>query len=264
MAVSLHDTLDGAATDDGEVRLSVISDGAEAPADESNLVLRATQLLRQQFRVGQGASLTLTKRVPAGRGLGGGSSDGAAALVLLSALWELDVPEASLADLAARLGSDVPFFLGSPLAVMKGRGEIIEPVDAEPPVWVVLVVPPFGLATRDVYAASTLPLTRPAEGVSLGWLDQLRRGHVEELDSCLVNDLEPAARALCSSLETIHDRLREAGARCVLMTGSGSAVFALAATRAEADSIAQRLQLDPGTTSYVLAPWRPAVTLGKG
>lgn len=255
LAIDLCDTLDAAPAADGAVTLSVVPAGAEAPADESNLALRAARLLQQAAGITAGVRLTLTKRIPAGRGLGGGSSDAAAALVLLSRFWNLAWPSARLAPLAAQLGSDVPFFLGGPLAVMKGRGEVIEPVEAEVRAAVLLLVPPVVLPTREVYAASKAPLTRRGEGDSLTWLSHLRYGHLEALGKCLVNDLEPAARALCDEVVNMRLSLEQAGAICVCMTGSGSAIFSLLPTPQQARRMIETMHLERGVTAYVLGPW---------
>lgn len=253
MAVDLSDTL--SATASPTLTLSVRAEGADAPAGASNLVLRAARLLQQTEGVAQGAAITLSKRIPAGRGLGGGSSDAAATLRLLSALWRLDLPQGRLLDLAAQLGSDVPFFLGSPLAVVRGRGEILTPVPEEVSVAVLLLVPPWGLSTQEVYGASSLPLTRPDTGGSLTLVSHLRTGHLSALQQHLVNDLEPAAEALCSKQRRLREALVCAGATCVSMTGSGSAVYALAARAEDARSMAGRLHLDTGVSAHVLSPW---------
>lgn len=261
MAVSLADELQAAATDDGAIALEVVADGADAPADRTNLVWRAAEMLQSRCAAGQGCRITLVKRIPAGRGLGGGSSDAAAALVLLSRLWGLNVTPEALGAMAADLGSDVPFFLRGPLAVMRGRGEVLEPVAGDPPVHVVLVVPGFDCSTREVYSKVKLPLTVRYSGVSL-WITHLLRGHVSELGRTLVNDLTPAAEAVCRDITTLCGSLRHAGASCVLMTGSGSAVFALAATESEARSIATAVQLDATSRVHVLKPWPSNTSLG--
>jgi 4-diphosphocytidyl-2-C-methyl-D-erythritol kinase len=253
MAVDLSDGL--SATAASSLTLSVQAEGADAPSDESNLVLRAARLLQQAEGVEQGAAITLSKRIPSGRGLGGGSSDAAATLRLLSALWRLDLPEERLVDLASQLGSDVPFFLGSPLAVVSGRGDIVTPVPGDVSVAVLLLVPPWGLSTREVYGASRPPLTRSDEGGSLALVSHLRTGRLSALQQHLVNDLEPAASALCSKQKQLRETLVRAGATCVSMTGSGSAVYALTASPEDAHSMAGRLHLDTGVSAHVLAPW---------
>ena len=263
MAVGLTDTLEAVAADGSAVTLSVRPEGADAPADESNLVLRAARCLQEASGSGRGAHLTLWKRIPARKGLGGGSSDAAAALMLLSRLWRLDWPAGRLAALGADLGSDVPFFLNGPLAVVRGRGEIVEPLHNRVNVWVVLIVPACDLSTKEVYRCSKPPLTRLAEGVSLKWIPLLLEGHVEERARHLVNDLEPAAQALCSDLVNVRAVLEKAGLVCVSMTGSGSAMYALVARHEDAQSMARTLELDAGTTVHVLAPWNSSESLGE-
>jgi len=254
MAVNLTDTLEAVPTDGSEVSLSVRPDGADAPQDESNLVVRAARLLQQECGCSRGGRVTLTKRIPSQRGLGGGSSDAAAALVLLSRLWDLDCSTADLAALAAQLGSDVPFFLNGPLAIMRGRGERIEPLDGTPDVHVVLVVPPFGLPTGDVYGHAKLPLTGGGGTVSV-WAACLMAGHIVELGQHLCNDLEPAAQALNSNMARLCSMLKRAGAVCVSMTGSGSALYALANREEEAWRVVNDLDLGAGVAVHMLTPW---------
>ncbi|NIA20981.1 MAG: 4-(cytidine 5'-diphospho)-2-C-methyl-D-erythritol kinase [Anaerolineaceae bacterium] len=254
MAVSLTDTLEARSAGDASLTLDVQADPASAPADESNLVLRAARLLQQTTGTDKGARITLCKRIPAGRGLGGGSSDAAATLVMLNDLWGLRLDNDRLEDLAAELGSDVPFFLGSPLSVMRGRGEVLEALDDEAEVGVLLVVPPFPLATKDVYQRWVPPLTTGSGGAKL-WLALLRDGMLEDLGRCLVNDLEAPARALRSELLELRQALETVGAPCVSMTGSGSAMYALVADCQAARRMAQHLRVSADTDVCVLAPW---------
>ena len=255
MAVSLTDTLAAEATADGALALAVRCAGADAPADDSNLVLRAARLLQSQGRVAAGARLTLTKRIPAARGLGGGSSDAAAALLLLDRLWQSGLGVPQLSALGAQLGSDVPFFLNGPLAIMRGRGERLEPIASKVNVWVVLVLPAFGLATRDVYQRAKVPLTTSAGAATLDW-SLLVQGHVGKLGKHLRNDLEPAAQSLNPEMLRLRGLLELTGAKCVSMTGSGSALYALAATADDARSIADALcRMGQGTDVRIVTPW---------
>ncbi len=124
---------------------------AGIPAGKDNLVVRALGLLRQRSGCQLGANVELFKRIPAAAGLGGGSSDAAAALELANLAWGIHWPNKRLARLAAELGSDVPFFLSHGPAICRGRGEIVERLPSVPPFHVVIVKPPAALATRDVY-----------------------------------------------------------------------------------------------------------------
>ena len=122
------------------------------PSGEGNLVHRAASRWKERFGVAEGARIRLEKRIPVGGGLGGGSSDAAVALVLLSRLWRLSPGPRDFAEVGAALGSDVPFFFLGGTARGRGRGEIVDPLPDAPPRRLVLVVPPFSIATRDVYA----------------------------------------------------------------------------------------------------------------
>ncbi len=257
LAVDLADTLSARLREDGQLSLEVSPEGADAPADESNLVLKAARLLQQETAGTRGAVIGLTKRIPAGRGLGGGSSDAAAALVLLSALWGLELSPSRLRDLAARLGSDVPFFLNGPVAIVRGRGEKIHSIESRGALgrlWIVLVVPPVEISTREVYARAKPSLTR-AIGAGSFWCTLLLEGHVRELGKCLSNDLELPAQAVWGELRTLRHILEDAGACCVSMSGSGSAMFALTREEGDARQLAERLRPVARGDVHVLRPW---------
>ena len=138
------------ASDSGEISLECDDPGI--PLGEENLVVRSARALAKAFRVGRGARIRLRKRIPAGGGLGGGSSDAALTLMLLSRLWELAPPEEDLARIAAEIGSDVPFFLLGGTARGTGRGEKLTPLPDRAPSTVVVVAPPFAISTAAVYA----------------------------------------------------------------------------------------------------------------
>jgi 4-diphosphocytidyl-2-C-methyl-D-erythritol kinase len=166
---------------------------------------------------GVGLDVALTKRIPAGAGLGGGSSDAAAVLRACRRL--ADVPEPALVAAAANAGSDVPFCLQVAPAWMRGRGEVIDPVDAPDPAHVLIVVPRFGISTPAVYRAwddlggpgSTRAVAPPRAVAHL----------VDEL----VNDLEPAAEHVEPRLAPFRAELEAAATAPALLAGSGSACW---------------------------------------
>lgn len=131
--------------------LEFFCDDPAVPPGADNLVVRAANLLAEDAGIPPRARLTLEKRVPIGGGLGGGSSDAAIALLLLDRLWNLETPAERLRSVAARLGSDVPFFLTGGEADVSGRGEIVTPVQDGPPADLLLLVPPFPISTGEVY-----------------------------------------------------------------------------------------------------------------
>jgi 4-diphosphocytidyl-2-C-methyl-D-erythritol kinase len=212
-------------------------DDPSVPSGDDNLVMKAARLLREFCGTGQGARIYLQKRIPAGRGFGGGSSDAAACLAGLNALWQCGKGLSELAALGARLGSDVPLFFGSPVAVMRGRGERIEPLAARPAWHAALAWPRYGNPTADVYAA--YDRRPPSADGRPGATDILRvmGGPARGAAPFLVNDLEPAARGLRSDGVSVRTLLENAGAAAVGMTGSGSAYFALADTEEEAQRL---------------------------
>jgi 4-diphosphocytidyl-2-C-methyl-D-erythritol kinase len=254
VAIGLTDLLEGRPEAEGEVRLTVESKDGETPADESNLVMKAARLLQRQTGTARGAALRLVKKIPVGRGLGGGSSDAAAALVLLNEMWKLKLSPEKLAELGASLGSDVAFFLGSPVAIMRGRGEVLEPRRTRVRGRIILLSPPFGLPTKDVYSRVKPGLT-PGGGRAILYEGWLRGGDFGELGRQLVNDLEAPARSLRSEMAELREALEKAGAGCVSMTGSGSAVYALVASEEEAKRVMDNLRLGAGVEVHLLAPW---------
>lgn len=209
------------------------------PADATNLAVRAAQLLRSHARERRGVHIQLEKRIPAGGGLGGGSSNAATVLQLLSDLWRLDLSPAELADLGAHLGSDVPFFCRDwPLAILRGRGERIEPVYAKLRSGILLAVPPIHSPTAGVYqafarAGTIIERPSPAEIFSRvtrqAHIDPLIEPIIEgvELRNQLFNDLEPAAGRVTSALDEFAKMLRAESGLPFCMSGSGATYFCL-------------------------------------
>jgi len=147
-ALDLADRLEAEAA----AALSFSTTGEPSPPDESNLVLRAARALAEKIGMAPKARLALTKQIPVGAGLGGGSSDAAAALRLLAALWNVRLAPEELSELASRLGSDVPYFLVGGEADVSGRGERVRPREDTVSSEIALLVPPFSLSTAEVYA----------------------------------------------------------------------------------------------------------------
>jgi 4-diphosphocytidyl-2-C-methyl-D-erythritol kinase len=203
-----------------------------------NLVLRAAFLLAARFGVTAGAALRLTKQLPVASGIGGGSSDAAAALRALQALWAVRATPDELAALASRLGADVPVCLLGRAAWLGGIGEALEPAAKLPPVAVVLVNPGIALSTPAVFKARRGPFsapcrfaTMPADAADLAATLKERR-----------NDLTEAAIGLVPAVGDVLARLAECdGALLARMSGSGATCFALFAEDEAARQAAARL-----------------------
>jgi len=227
-----------------EPGLDLTCTDSRVPSDRSNLVWRAVELLARRYGINPAIRLDLAKRIPPGAGLGGGSSDAAAALWLLVRRWHLQPSLAELLAMAADLGSDVPFFLQCGTALITGRGEHVQPLPYEPPGLVLLIMPPFQVSTAEVYGAFR-PSDAQARQPEAWW--KKRPTSVHQLSDCCYNTLRPAAERVCPALASIRSRLERLGLRAVHLSGSGSVMFALLADRQEAqqwaDRIAKKLQL---------------------
>lgn len=207
--------------------LALACDDRELPVDETNLVLRAVALVGRRFPARRlEARLRLSKSIPVGAGLGGGSSDAAGALRLCSAFWGLELDEAALVDLAAELGSDVPFFLTGGTARGRGRGERIELLPPPAAMPLLLGCPPFGISTDEVFRRVASRLTLPRNGVSLPCLSAHKWPEGKDF-GLFVNDLERVVFADWPELLRFRDALLDAGARMALLSGSGSTVYGI-------------------------------------
>jgi 4-diphosphocytidyl-2-C-methyl-D-erythritol kinase len=222
----------------GDTIASDSSGFEEVPQDGKNLVMRAVELVRRRTGTKQGAWVRLTKRIPTAAGLGGGSSDAAAALVAANLGWKLGLPPEELALMAAELGSDVPFFLNRGPAVCRGRGERIEAVDGLGLLSFVVVRPPEGLATATVYRVCRPPAT-PRSLQPL--LDAFGKGDVRQAGDLLFNRLQTAAEQLSPWIARLAALM--AGENCLGhgMSGSGTAYFGLFRNALAARRAARRL-----------------------
>ena len=243
------DQLSAAPSANGSLSLKIEGDEALS-AGPDNLVLRAAQALRDKGKTSAGANLTLKKEIPQGAGLGGGSSDAAAALILLRNLWSLSISNAELSEIGAVLGSDVPFFLQSGPARGTGRGEILEPLALQSLPWAVLIHPGFGSPTAEAYRRYAARRRPGEEGHPL--LLRLAAGKTYELKPR--NDLEPAVEEKFLWIRAARRWLaRQPGVLAARMSGSGSTVFGLWPTESKAQTVADRAKDYFGEAAWVRA-----------
>lgn len=235
VAVNLFDTLELTARCDGAIELSCDPPGLSTGPD--NLVYKAAERLRiRANRKELGASIHLTKRIPMQAGLAGGSSDAAATILGLNQRWNLNLSYSELAAVAAEVGSDVAFFLALPAGWCTGRGELVSPEASSRSFDVVLVCPPVGLSTVEVYRALQVPSV-PVDGFAAR--AAFRAGDPDALGAALFNRLQPPAVHLAPAVETVYRRLAGLKPAGCLMSGSGSAVFALCRDSHEAHRVAK-------------------------
>ena len=216
----------------------------DLPRGDDNIVLRAVERLRVRAGIEMGAEIRLVKRIPAAAGLGGASSDAAAALVAANNAWRLGWSLSRLAEVAAELGSDIPFFFGSGqfgtgTAVCRGRGERIESVTGLPILHFVVVRPPVGLSTPQVFR-NCRPADRPVE--LQPFLAAARRGDLSAMGRRLHNRLQPAAVALSPWIERMQREFQRFEFVAHQMSGSGSSYFGICRHARQARRLASALR----------------------
>jgi 4-diphosphocytidyl-2-C-methyl-D-erythritol kinase len=230
--VSLRDTLSFQATP-GE-KLELACSDPTIPSDESNLVLRAASALRERFGVSRGARVVLEKVIPAGGGLGGGSANAAVTLAALATLWGIETGAGELAEIGARLGADVPFFLTGGMALGTGTGTDIRPLEDAPKMHLVIVTPGVRVSTAGAYGALGAPaLTKVEPLVNLS-VSRTEADFPDSLCGLWSNDFEAVVVRLHPEIGRAREALAGAGARRVMLSGSGSSVFGVFDNKREA------------------------------
>ncbi len=222
--------------------ITLTSDDPSLPTDRRNLIVRAAVLVLDRAGMKAGLDIQVSKRIPVGAGLGGGSSDAAATIVALNRLLSLGWSMEDLSGLGEQLGSDVPFFFFGPTAVVQGRGQNVVPVHIRGRRWIVLIHPGFPIQTRWAYEQlshsrkGVRPLSPAAAGLSakdgLSW---------EEVIPLMENDFEEALTPTHAVLGDIKRELLGQGAEAALLSGSGSTVFGVFSSEAEAARAQERL-----------------------
>ena len=251
LSVGLYDTLVFTEEPSSEVELRVVAANSlqpqavqaphTIPTGEDNLVVRAIRLLQEKSGKQRGVRVQLTKRIPSEAGLGGGSSDAAATLFAVNRLWQLGFSLPELRDLAAELGSDIPFFLTeSTSAICRGRGEIIEPVTLPHCLHFVVARPGTGLSTADVYRQCRVG-NHPKQQVEQ-LVRNLASGQFHSLSRLIANDLQAPAETLNSDVLILKDYFSRQSVLGHMMSGSGTAYFGICHNRAQASQIATRLR----------------------
>ncbi|MBI5026523.1 MAG: 4-(cytidine 5'-diphospho)-2-C-methyl-D-erythritol kinase [Nitrospirae bacterium] len=243
--VTLYDVLTFAPFE--EITLTTNS---QIPVKE-NLVFKAATILRKTYNVKAGARIHLRKYIPAGAGLGGGSSDAATTLIGLNRLWGLELRQKELHAIAEMLGSDVPFFLYEPLSLVSGRGEKISPLKASNPIDILFVKP--GITVSTAWAYNNLPaqiyqgrnlkssrlggteLTKKDNNIKL-LCQSLKQADISTLSKVIFNDLEIVTGGSFPVIAAIKDRLLKEGAVASMMSGSGPTVFGVFDSKKSAEN----------------------------
>src|ERR1043165_3458948 len=239
-ALALHDVIHCIPR---EGPFAIECSSAGIPLDQNNLIWRAAETLWKSLRRSgpvRDLVIRLQKQIPLQAGLGGGSADAAATLIALAKLWHVPVKPSQLTDLAAHIGSDVPFFLSGGTALGLGRGEEIYPLADLPRHWGVLLFPGFGVSTGDAFGwydgerdVSRSPSSREPQHVPGPWPSRAAQ---------MINDLEAPIARHHPEIDQMKAALRRAGALAAAMSGSGSTVFGLFQKRKDAQNAVNHLK----------------------
>ncbi|MBE5779304.1 MAG: 4-(cytidine 5'-diphospho)-2-C-methyl-D-erythritol kinase [Clostridiales bacterium] len=245
--LSLHSAGGNVVSEAGSRRESA----APVPFDEKNLVIKAARALQKYTGKAYGAKITLQKGIPSGAGMGGGSADAAAALVGLNSLWQLGLTLDELKKIGLTLGADVPFMLTGGLARVSGIGEIIRPIDNPPEIWLTLWQPCDGLSTGEIFFGfdSTPPgkVLHPRNSQAEQALCQR---DLSRLCAAMENVLQPVSVEKRPEIARSIQQLKaNPGCHGAMMTGSGSVVYGVFDTQADAVAALDTLRAEKGFTA---------------
>ena len=220
----------------------------QVPVGQENIVYRAAELILRRANIRSPIVIRIQKKIPLGAGLGGGSTDAAAVLVLLNRMWKLRLSVRQLERLALQLGADVPFFIRAKPAHARGIGEKLQLLPRLRRRWLVLVYPGFPVATAWAYGNLRLKLTKLRVNNRLATpLENL-----DKLDKLLINDLEQVTMRRYPEIARAKSMLSRVGAAGVLMSGSGSSVFGVFKSKRLAKEAINQMRHEEGVQAFLV------------
>lgn len=222
------------------------------PSDENNLVCKAANLILNECGIKKGVLISLEKNIPVGAGLGGGSSDAAATLKALNLLWKIGLNDAELMEFAAKLGSDIPFFIQGKTSLCSGRGEKITPIEVKSEMNYLIIFPHINISTTTIYRNLKIDLTKKIIDVSF-FLDALKHHKAAGISKLLFNRLEEVIFATYPSLLDVKKALGHFGFCGLSVSGSGSAFFGLCKDRQQAEAIKSKIELSDIGNVYAVS-----------
>ena len=251
-AVDLWDSVTARSHEEMSLSVEGSVDCGLVPDDERNLAWQAVQSLQARCGKDEAVALHITKNIPVAGGMAGGSADAAAALLAVDALWECGLTDSELQQVAAGLGSDVPFSLHGRAAMGRGRGDVLEAVNVKKPLHFVLCPSEGALSTGAVYKEydRLQPDAALPTGLDPSFLTAWQAGDATALAPLIHNDLEQAAFSLMPELEALASEIEQAGALRAVVSGSGPTMWGLASSADHAHEIAQVLRTQ-GITTWV-------------
>jgi len=245
--VELHDSI--ILREDGE-GIALRCASPDVPPETQNIVHRAAHLLKESFQIPRGVEIELTKHIPVSAGLGGGSSDAAVTLLGLAQMWKLRLDEGQLLELGSKIGSDVPFFLVGGAAVAMGRGERVRMLRPLPTTWVVIARPTIHVTSEWAYKALDHGAVRRHPNTPQV-IKALQSEDARTVGQLLCNVFEDVVIAHYPIVGTVRDQMLAQHPLGVSLSGTGPAMFAMAANEAEAREIGGALGTLPDVEVFV-------------
>ncbi len=216
----------------------VTCDVVDIKETKYNLINKTIKIAREKYKFPQNFAISVHKEIPIKAGLGGGSSNAAATLKAICNVLKIKETKENLIDIAKEIGADVPFCLFNKPMHIKGMGEILEPIKVHHPFYVLIVMPEKGLSTKTVFDASN-DITLKCGDISKA-IAALENGDDESLAASMHNALEEVSISFVPEILTIEKMMKEDGLKLVLMSGSGSAVFALSTDHHKLQKLAKK------------------------
>jgi 4-diphosphocytidyl-2C-methyl-D-erythritol kinase len=238
------------------------SKGFPVPTDKNNLVYRAYDLFKGRTGISGGLEVFIQKTIPVGAGLGGGSSNAAATLKAVNALWNKDLSKDAMGGMAAEVGSDVPFFLHGGTALGEGRGEILTPIRWSADFWVVLICPGVPVSTSWAYSQVKLGLTKSEKLTNFRAI--LGNYAPQNFREYIRNDFEGVVFQKHPELGTIKDALYREGAFFASMSGSGSSLYGFFSHRDDAERVLLFFSGNGGCKAFLARPVFNEMKTGPG
>lgn len=231
--VDLADRIGLESREDGQIKIALKDNFV--PDDQRNFAYQAAELIKSTYGIKEGVTISIEKEIPIAAGLAGGSSDAAATLRGLNELWNLKLSLDELAELGAKIGSDVSFCVYGGTALATGRGEIIEELPAPPTCWVVLAKPKIGVSTADVYGGLKIEGLQHPNTKQM--IQAIETNDYELMCKSFGNVLETVTFNLHPEVVTIKEQMQRFGADAALMSGSGPTVFGVVESEARVSRI---------------------------
>jgi 4-diphosphocytidyl-2-C-methyl-D-erythritol kinase len=236
--IDLVDSLEFEEIDEG-IKLECENSGI--PLNNTNLVYKAAELVLRECGITNGVLVRLEKRIPVGAGLGGGSSDAAATLKALNSLWGIGLNDIELMELAAKLGSDVAFFIKGKTSLCRGRGEKVYPIEVKGEFNYLVVFPNVEISTTLIYGNLKIDLTKNRKDVSF-FAKAMESFNVVNIGKLLYNRLEETIFSLYPNLLQVKNLLECFDFCGLLVSGSGSAIYGLCRNRKQAEMIRNQIE----------------------